>query len=69
MGMAYYNEFGVWGGHYAFFIIKHLWRQGKEMGEACRYPNLEFHTYYGSFLLYSFQATLALSRTVFSKSN
>jgi hypothetical protein len=51
MVMAYYNEFGVWGGHYAFFIIKHLWRQGKEMGEACRYPNLEFHTYYGSSML------------------
>jgi hypothetical protein len=25
---------------------------GREMGEAYRYPNLEFHTYYGSSLLY-----------------
>jgi len=71
MGMAYFNDLWRMGLLFCLLIIEHLlaWRQDREMGEACRYPNLEFHTTTVSSLLYFFQVILALFHTVLFKSN
>jgi len=42
---------------------------GREMGEAYRYPNLEFYTYHGFSLLSLFQTILTLSHTVIIESH